>query len=109
MLCCVCWEPLTAKIFQCLLGSHNVCESCKDNIKNSGKNACPLDRTPGGFIPNPKLEKEVALLTIPCVHDGCLSKILPWMLEDHVKECEFAPFKCPLCFKMVLLGLSDDI
>ena len=101
LLCCVCWDPLTAKIFQCLLGAHNVCENCRDNIRSSGKNACPLDRTPGGFIPNPRLEKEVALLTVPCVYSGCSSKVLPWMLEDHTKECEHAPFKCPLCDETV--------
>ena len=101
LLCCVCWEPLTGKIFQCLLGAHNVCESCKENIRNSGKNACPLDRTPGGFIPNPKLEKEIALLSIPCIYPDCKIKTLPWMSDEHTKECEHAPFSCPLCGSLV--------
>jgi hypothetical protein len=60
-----------------------------------------MDRAPGGFIPNPRLEKEVALLTQPCVHAGCQTKVLSWMLESHLTACDFAPFTCPLCHTLV--------
>ena len=108
MQCIVCYEPLVGKIFQCLLGSHNVCESCCENIRLSGKNACPIDRTPGGFIPNPRLEKEIALLTQKCVNDGCEQKVLPWTMEAHLETCEFANFQCPLCHSMVISDNESD-
>jgi hypothetical protein len=108
MQCIVCYEPLVGKIFQCLLGSHNVCESCCENIRLSGKNACPIDRTPGGFIPNPRLEKEIALLTQICVNEGCPQKVLPWTMETHLETCEFTNFKCPLCHSMVISDSESD-
>jgi hypothetical protein len=58
------YEPLVGKVFQCMLGAHNICQSCRDSIRSSGKDVCPMDRTPGGFIPNPRLEKVSSLCQI---------------------------------------------
>uniref|UniRef100_A0A7S3Z2S4 RING-type domain-containing protein n=1 Tax=Lotharella globosa TaxID=91324 RepID=A0A7S3Z2S4_9EUKA len=112
--CCVCYDALVGKIFQCQLGAHNICESCKLKINQTQKSGvCPIDRVAGGFVRNLLLEKQVHSITTACVnaHRGCSVRTFPWLVEAHMAECvrfweQVDVFHCPVCYTELKMNRS---
>ena len=90
--CCVCFEPMYHEVWQCPLGLHHVCGPCHTKIGNR----CPIERSVGGFIPDPRWKHIIQTVRKPC--DQCGHLVFPWVMTEHTSDhCRFRPLPCPIC------------
>lgn len=90
--CCVCFEPMYHEVWQCSLGLHHVCGSCHTKIGNR----CPIERSSGAFIPDPRWKHVIQTVRQPC--EQCQEQVFPWLMTDHLQDnCRMRKVTCPIC------------
>lgn len=93
--CVVCFEPLVkVDIFQCCKGEHNVCGTC---VKKISPPKCPIDRSEGAFVPDPRRKRMFDKMLVTCPHRFCGVDTFEWLMLDHISECVYRSVKCPFC------------
>ncbi|XP_013143067.1 PREDICTED: E3 ubiquitin-protein ligase SIAH1-like [Papilio polytes] len=92
--CPVCFETMSAPIFQCQSG-HSLCNSCTSNLCPP---ICPICRQAMTQMRNLTLEDVIAKANVPCPNKslGCVYTMLTQEVDDHLKECIFRVMTCPL-------------
>ncbi|CAL8133601.1 unnamed protein product [Orchesella dallaii] len=103
MECPICFEILTAPIYQCQNG-HIICNNCINRIQFCGECRIPLGDS---RIRNVALEYISQSMEVPCPNstDGCLVLAIAGNLKNHMEVCDFRPI--PLCSKH--LGWTECI
>ncbi|RDX69057.1 E3 ubiquitin-protein ligase SINA-like 10, partial [Mucuna pruriens] len=90
--CCICYEPLSAPVFQCENG-HIACSSCCVRLRNK----CPMCLMPIGYNRCRAIEKVLDSIKMLCpnANYGCTEKFSYSRKIDHEKECIYLPCSCP--------------
>ncbi|GBP85962.1 Putative E3 ubiquitin-protein ligase SINA-like 9 [Eumeta japonica] len=85
--CPVCFEPLTAPIYQCKTG-HSLCNSCTRALLPP---VCPLCRQDMTQTRSLLLEELVSKAQVTCPNKsaGCIYTMSNKDVEEHLKECIF--------------------
>lgn len=103
--CIVCLEPMIdVDIYQCCRGEHNICGICAPRVQPA---KCPIDRSEGKFIPDPRRKRQIQNLVKKCPHRFCNHQTLPWLLEEHLQTCLYKEIKCPMC-ETVYIDKEDE-
>ncbi|BAT74060.1 hypothetical protein LR48_Vigan464s002900 [Vigna angularis] len=90
--CCICYEPLSAPVFQCENG-HIACSNCCVRLKNK----CPMCLMPIGYNRCRAIEKVLDSIKMSCpnANYGCTETFCYSKKNDHEKECIYLPCLCP--------------
>ncbi|XP_057971865.1 E3 ubiquitin-protein ligase SINA-like 10 [Malania oleifera] len=91
--CPICFDPLSAPVFQCENG-HIACSPCCSKLSNR----CPSCCWPIGYNRCRAIEKVLESVHVPCQHMkyGCKERLSYSRKHDHQKACNYAPCSCPL-------------
>ncbi|KAK1577041.1 hypothetical protein Q3G72_018591 [Acer saccharum] len=91
--CLICYNPLTAPIFQCGNG-HIACPSCIPKLKNK----CPFCRSPIGSSRCWAIERVLESIKLTCRNTkyGCKATMSYSNKCVHEKTCIYTPCSCPI-------------
>lgn len=95
LICCICHESLTKKIYQCVNCNHYMCGTC--DLKYQ-KNECPICSFKSRYVRNIHFEEQLKNHLKSCTNIGCNEKLFKW---DNEHYCLFASVKCRVCKREV--------
>jgi len=108
--CPICFDFMTAAIFQCGNG-HLICEACKESVVKSNGGKCPSCLQVLGNTRNRALEELSAVVKLPCKNHsrGCTAEMFAHERDLHQSTCSMRPVECSVAyFKQEDLKLKEE-
>ena len=102
LMCVICYDDLTRRIFRCSNGNHYVCGTCVLKIKRCPVCNCDV------LVRDLLLEQQLKNNIKQCSNykNGCTALIFKWN-KEHEEKCFYKPIPCPLCG--MILKYDNDV